>query len=86
MHTLIDDCDWEYIFENFVNPPTNGDNPIHEPIKLDYPITRNDVTSVIAISNGQNDEDEWLGVFEVDVNCNTYFLMVRAWCDYTGWG
>lgn len=79
---FLADYDWKEIFENFVNPVQNGDNPIHEP--LDMPkITREDVAEIISISNGVNDEDYWLGIFKLK---NGLYLMVRAWCDYSGWG
>lgn len=86
MLDILNDSDWEEIFENFVNTVQNGENAIHEPLVNIPTITREDVKKVIAISNGQNDEEDWLGVFEVELNANSYYLMVRAWCDYTGWG
>jgi hypothetical protein len=40
------------------------------------------VTDVIASSEGENDERNWIGIFAAD----GVFLFLSAGCDYTGWG
>lgn len=55
-------------------PPDSG-------VKLD-PITRETVTEIIVISEGENDGDSWLIVGKL--TDGRYFFLT-AWCDYTGW-
>jgi len=47
------------------------------------PFTWADVSSVIASSEGQHDERDWLAVGELD---DGRFFFLQAGCDYTGWG
>lgn len=47
----------------------------------DFPAS--EVKRTIAFSNGYNDGDNWVGVFELKDGCFGY---VEAGCDYTGWG
>jgi len=46
-------------------------------------VLRENVIRVIAIEDGCNDEEDWIGCFELD---DGQFLGIRAGCDYTGWG
>lgn len=46
------------------------------------PCPRADVAEIIAAVNGENDEDEWVGVFRMK---DGRFLSAVAACDYTGW-
>jgi len=41
-----------------------------------------DVSRVVAREDGENDERDWLGVFEL---ADGRFVFVAAGCDYTGW-
>ncbi len=78
------DSDWQEIFRTYVNPVQNGANAIHEPLK-DYNTNNlriDEVNEIIAISNGENDGKSWIGLFKIRYK---YYLMVRGWCDYTGW-
>lgn len=43
---------------------------------------REDVVSIIASMNGENDGDEWLGVFLLR---DGRYLAASGSCDYTGW-
>ena len=76
----LDNWDWEEVFKyadvpDFV-PPTPG--------RAGYdPVTRDDVAGIVSMEEGENDGDSWVGVFALN---NGYFLAIRAWCDYTGWG
>ncbi len=42
-----------------------------------------EVKRTVAYSNGCNDGDNWVGVFELN---DGRFGYVEAGCDYTGWG
>lgn len=46
-------------------------------------VERRHVAKVIASEDGENDGAEWLGVFKLK---NGRFMVLRAGCDYTGWG
>lgn len=84
-----EDDNWDVIFGDgnweggFVNPVQNGESIFHEPLPNIPDIKKKDVNEIIAISNGENDGNSWLGLFLLT---NGMFMMVRAWCDYTGWG
>ena len=45
--------------------------------------TPKDVESVLAMSEGENDGQSWVGAFGLK---DGRFVMVSAWCDYSGWG
>ena len=45
--------------------------------------TRDDVVKIIAMEEGTNDEEDWLGLFELK---DGSYASVAAGCDYTGWG
>lgn len=47
------------------------------------PFVPTDVAEVIASVDGENDGDEWVGVFRLH---DGRFVTVTAGCDYTGWG
>ena len=42
-----------------------------------------DLTEVVAYSDGENDGAEWLAVVG---HIDGRFVLLRAGCDYTGWG
>lgn len=42
-----------------------------------------DVESIIAMREGENDGDSWIGAFGLK---DGRFVFVSAWCDYSGWG
>jgi hypothetical protein len=46
------------------------------------PFTRSDVAEIVAISDGTNDELNWIGIFKLN---DGRFGFVRAGCDFTGW-
>lgn len=48
----------------------------------DAEFTREDVVSIIAIEDGENDEASWIAVFELH---DGRFAYLEAGCDYTGW-
>lgn len=53
-----------------------------EPVSTE-PFDREDVEEIIAISDGERDSENWLGVFKLK---DGRFAMIDAGCDYTGWG
>lgn len=42
-----------------------------------------DVVEIIAYDHGQNEGDDWIGIFKMN---DGKFLVINAGCDYTGWG
>lgn len=75
--TILDDDDWAEAFK-YANPTaTMGYQGSVVPFTID------DVKVVIALVAGQNDGDEWLGVFHLK---DGRYASLRAGCDYTGWG
>lgn len=71
--------DWQHIFSNYTNNPTHTRR--HELDHVSYSIK--DIQQVIAIDDGENDGDDWIGLFLMN---DGRYLNVRAGCDYTGWG
>lgn len=55
--------------------------PLDSDVDLSVP-TRADVIRIVAAEDGENDVDNWLGVFELK---DGRYLLVDSWCDYTGW-
>ena len=47
------------------------------------PFGFDDVETVLASSEGENDGSNWIGLFLLR---DGRFAFVAAWCDYTGWG
>ena len=75
----LDGYDWEKAFDEAVKviepaPPTSQ-------VSLG-PYTRDDVVHVVAMVDGENDGDEWIGVFQL---ADGRWICVEAGCDYTGW-
>ena len=73
--------DWEHIFEG----GQHYTRPAHVRTRMvgDKTYPRSDVAEIIAIEDGENDGDAWVGVFRM---ADGVFMAVRACCDYTGWG
>lgn len=92
---LKNDYDWQIIFGE---PPTWSEGERDRGYGVDgatrdpsNPITRevrrihyalSDIKSIVATANGENDERNWIGLFEMNDGA---FLFVEAGCDYTGW-
>lgn len=75
---VLDDGDWEHIFNTYSQA-----TDVRDKTKKAGPYSRKDVICVLAYSNGANDEDNWIGLFQM---IDGLFLTIRAGCDYTGWG
>lgn len=83
---LKDYSAWAEVFADLSSGNTSKDNCDSCPPGIKElctpPPYRTDVVEIIAAVNGQNDEDEWLGVFRLK---DGRFLVASGWCDYTGW-
>mgnify|MGYP005999294605 CR=1 FL=1 len=78
---LVNDFDWREVFgQGF------GGNTDQDVESLDGTDTSvcpiEDVVEIIAAANGENDGDEWLGVFRMR---DGRLLAACGSCDYTGW-
>ena len=77
--TMTQDFDWRQVFEyaNGTKGDAAGPNSKREAIPWD------DIRRPIYSSEGANDRDDWVVVFEL---FDSRILIVSAGCDYTGWG
>lgn len=76
---LTDSYDWMHIFKEYVGAPAH----VRTKQTVDRVYTLNHVAKVLGRSEGENDGDDWVGLFEMD---DGKFIAVNAGCDYTGWG
>lgn len=74
---IVGSPDWEAAF-NEAGAPSN---PLTREVAKDGYAPK-DIKRVIAAEDGENDGDNWLGLFEM---ADGRFLSLRAGCDYTGW-
>lgn len=78
---LLDKSNW---WEAFDAATRDGVDPVPPGSAVSTsPFTIDDVKRVVAMVDGENDGDEWAGVFELH---DGRFAALSAWCDYTGWG
>lgn len=77
--------DWAEVFgeessggntSNVVEPCVPGSNIMTDTV------LRKDVSKIIAAVDGENEEDEWIGVFLLK---DGRYLVASGSCDYTGW-
>ena len=74
----LEDWNWNEVF----NYATKPEPPLG--VEMDISgFTREDVEEIIAISDGENDGDHWIGVFKLK---DGRYASINAWCDYSGWG
>jgi len=84
----LENSDWEEVFK-YAQPHVCEAGHQHGPTatimsEVDTSeFTRDDVEETIAIVNGENDEESWVGVFKL---ADRRYVVIRGWCDYTGWG
>lgn len=81
---LLEDGNWAQVFadENDGNV-SKETSPALPDMKIDLtPPNRTDVAQIIAAVNGENDEDDWLGLFLLK---DGRYLVASGGCDYTGW-
>jgi hypothetical protein len=81
---LLKSYDWGEVFgEGSGGNCDKQTDTIPDHIDLDAtPPNRTDVAEIIAAVNGENDSDEWIGVFRL---IDGRFLVASGSCDYTGW-
>jgi hypothetical protein len=78
LEELVNDYDWRQVFCESGTPDTIPDN-----IEIDTSrIYIYDVIEIIAAVNGQNDGEDWVGVFKLK---DGRYIKASGWCDYTGW-
>lgn len=82
---LVDDYDWKEVFggneANNVKDKCDPCPPDADGLDLTPPLIA-DVVEIIAAVNGENDGEEWAGIFRLK---DSRFLFATGWCDYSGW-
>jgi hypothetical protein len=73
---LKNDADWQEVFK-YADATDCRTRKQGKKYQLD------EVSEVIATVEGENDGAEWCGLFRMS---DGRFLVIRAGCDYTGWG
>lgn len=73
---MREDSDWREVWK-YASPASN---PITREVIPS--ITMDDVEEIIAASNGERDEDHWIGVFRLK---DGKWVFLSAGCDTTGW-
>ncbi len=81
---LLDDYDWCEVFGEGTGGNCDGVIQVVPPgAKVDSSgVSRAMVVEVIAAVNGENDGDQWVGLFRLN---DGRFLVAEGGCDYTGW-
>ncbi len=81
---FTDYSDWAEVFgEGTGGNTTDETDAIPDNSDIDTsPPKRADVVEIIAAVNGENDADEWIGVFKLK---DGRYLVACGSCDYTGW-
>jgi hypothetical protein len=96
----IDDYDWRILFQaagerevdGYVESNVAADKPswvypnwedlgLPEP----EPATRADVREIVLLHDGENDEEDWFGIFKLGGVRRENYLVISGGCDYTGW-
>lgn len=79
---FVDSYDWEEVFGEG-SGGGNCTNDIESPDGTSCsPVTRSDVAEIIAAVDGENDAEDWAGVFRLK---DGRYLVATGGCDYTGW-
>ncbi len=78
---MREDYDWGEVFADTSAGNTTKDVDSPDDTPLDE-FTRNDVQEIIALVDGENDSEEWVGIFRLK---DGRFLAAAGGCDYTGW-
>jgi hypothetical protein len=84
----LDDYDWREAFGAAGKEKDTVLNGVPVCVKFANPVSvepfeREDVQEIIAMSDGENDGENWVGVFKLK---DGRFALIDAGCDYTGWG
>jgi hypothetical protein len=92
MLSLLGDSDWKEVFKYGKPHPCDECGSEHQHPGPESIICstidctkfdREDVDSIVAMVNGENDGADWVGVFKLK---DGRYASIRAGCDYTGWG
>ena len=78
LDSRIDTCDWREAFTYACNPDEAP--PGSDVDRSDF--TRDDVSRILYIEEGENDGNNWIGVFKLR---DRRYAFLSAGCDYTGW-
>ena len=81
----LDDYDWEQVFGAAGEESAYGRGEPSVVAGDDAHagrFTRENVVSVLAMENGENDGPSWIGVFKLD---DGRWAFLEGSCDYTGW-
>lgn len=76
----LDGFDWEEVFKYANNPDLITGPEKKRTTSADF--SMEDVAGIIAIAEGENGVDDWIGLFKLK---DGRFAAVRAGCCYTGW-
>lgn len=84
LEQLVVDYDWAEVFGEGTGGNTDGTIQVIPPgADVDgSPVSRADVAEIIAAVNGENDEEDWVGLFRLK---DGRYLVAEGGCDYTGW-
>ncbi len=84
LQTLRSSYGWDEVFgQGSGGITTNAVDECPPGSKVDRtPPSIEDVVEIIAAVNGENDEEEWLGVFRL---ADGRYLVASGSCDYSGW-
>lgn len=77
--------DWQEVFKPAYSTPNKNVSPspiLGEGVDLS-PFSMDDIEKVYFISDGFNDEDDWVAVMKL---FDGRYARITAGCDYTGWG
>lgn len=76
MDKRLDNYDWDQAFQ------ISGVYRVLGSGVSDANFNREDVEKILAIEDGQNDGDPWIGLFKLR---DGRYAFLSAGCDYTGW-
>jgi hypothetical protein len=84
LEELKDSYDWAEVFADRSSGNTTKETTEVPPGSdvSTRPASREDVIEIIAAVNGENDGEEWIGVFLLR---DGRYLVAQGSCDYTGW-
>jgi hypothetical protein len=84
LEDLLNSYDWAEVFADESSGNTTKETSEVPPgaYVSTEPASRKDVAEIIAAVNGENDGEEWIGVFRLK---DGRYLVAQGGCDYTGW-
>ena len=78
----LDNYDWSEVFGEGSGGNTDKATESVGDCPADPPPMREDVVEILAMHDGENDVDNWHGVFRLR---DGRWLFATGGCDYTGW-